>query len=372
MGVRPVVPFIDLPIESKKFRAEAHGVLDELLSSGQFILGSNVTLFEKEFADYIGVREAVSVGNGSDALVLSLKALGIGHGDKVVVPVNSFIASAWAVIAVGASIIFCDVGEDLNIDVESLKAILETNDVRAVIAVSLTGRPYDVCAVNVLCDGFDVHLIEDSAQAIGASVDGRMVGQFGIASAFSLHPLKTLGVMGDGGIVATDCPETAASIRLLRNHGLVDRDHAIIWGVNSRLDEFHAGIARLKLGYVDSWVQKHREIAEFYSSELYGYVDLPVEERPGHKSAFHNFVIRTDSRDDLKDFLQSRGVGSAVHYPVPLHLQQCAQNLGYRYGDFPVAERLAATMLSLPIYWGLKLESMRLVTETIKAFFKDR
>lgn len=362
-----VVPFVDLARQFRSIEAELAQAFLDVGRSGGYIMGARLESFERKAAEFIGVRHAIGVADGSDALFLVLKAWGIGPGDEVITATNSFIASAWVIAAVGATPVLVDVCEDFNIDPQLVAAAV-TPRTRAIIPVHLTGRPAQMDEINAIAGKHGLLVLEDAAQAIGASYRGKRVGALSHAAGFSLHPLKNLGVYGDGGLITTDDDTLAAKLRLLRNHGLRNRDECEIWGFNSRLDTMQAAFAEIKLGYLDGWNARCRQIAATYAAGLAEYVQVPVDQE-WEECVYHNFVIRTERRDELMAHLLRCGVDTRIHYPIPIHLQDAAQHLGYKMGDFPNAERYAKTMVSLPIYPELNDEETSLVVRSVRSFF---
>ena len=362
------IPFVDL---ARQFRSIEPALTQEFLSvgrSGGYIMGERLESFERKAADFLGVSHVLGVADGSDALFLVLKALGIGPGDEVITAANSFIASAWVIVAAGARPVFADVLDDLNIDPESVRRAI-TPRTRAIIPVHLTGRPAAMNELNQIATDHGIYVVEDAAQAIGARYHGKRVGSLGIAAGFSLHPLKNLGVYGDGGLIATDDGALASTLRKLRNHGLRNRDECEIWGYNSRLDTMQAAFAEVKLALLDGWNERCSQSAESYRSGLADYVQVP-QDQPWEECVYHNFVIRTDSRDELMEHLKACGVDTRVHYPIPIHMQDAARDLGYKLGDFPNAEKFAKTMISLPIYPELEDAEVEWVISSVKSYFK--
>jgi dTDP-4-amino-4,6-dideoxygalactose transaminase len=361
------IPFVNLSLQFKNLESELVNAFKEIGRSGTYIMGDQLSKFESEIASYCGTSYALGVSDGSNALFLSLKALGVGPGDEVITATNSFIATAWVIVACGAKPVLVDVADDFNIDPACVAAAI-TKRTRAIIPVHLTGRPAKMQELGVLAEKHDLRILEDAAQSIGAKYNGRKVGGLGDCAGFSLHPLKNLGVYGDGGVITTNDVEIYEKIKLLRNHGLVTRDKCEIWGFNSRLDTIQAEFASIKLRHLDRWNGRCREIASFYASRLEGVVKVPP--MAAHEECvFHNFVIRTDKRDELIIHLESRGVQTRIHYPIPIHLQQAAKNLGHLEGSFPQAERDAKTMLSLPIYPELTDSEIDYVATSILEFF---
>lgn len=364
------VPFVSLERQYRNLRGELMAEFDRVGQSGMYIMGETLERFEGEMAAFCGTRYALGVASGSDALFLSLKALGIGPEDEVITCPNSFIATTWTIVAAGARPVFVDVTDDYNIDVAQIESAV-TSRTRAIMPVHLTGRPADMDPVNAIAARHGLAVIEDAAQALGARYEGRRVGSLGTVAGFSLHPLKNLGVLGDGGLVTTDRKDLCEKIAKLRNHGLRNRDECESWGYNSRLDPLQAAIASIKLKYLDRWNQRCRDIAAYYQAKLRGLVDVP-EDREHEESVYHNFIIRTPHRDELMRFLEEQGVGTRVHYPIPIHLQEAARGLGYRGGDFSVTERHALTILSLPIYPELTAEEVEWVVRAVGKFFAEK
>lgn len=361
------VPFVSLDRQYRSVRDELLRAMDEVGNSGIYILGDRVASFEAAIAEFCGTRFAVGVNSGADALFLSLKHYGIGAGDEVITAPNSFIATAWVIAATGARPVFTDVGDDYNIDPERVAAAV-TPRTRAIIPVHLTGRPADMDPITAIARRHDLRIVEDAAQAIGARYHGRRVGALGDTGCFSLHPLKNLGVYGDGGVITTDDEAAYHSLLKWRNHGLRNRDECEFWGFNSRLDAIQAAFATVKLARLDAWNARCREIAARYREALRGLVWVP-EDAPDTEGVYHNFVIRTPRRDELMAHMQRRGVDSRIHYPIPLHLQPAAADLGYREGDFPVAERQAKEIVSLPIYPELEPSEIEQVIDAVRSFF---
>ena len=367
MDSRREVPFVALARQFRSLEPELTGAFLDVGRSGMYILGDRVDCFERAIANLCDVSHAIGVANGSDALFLVLKALGIGPDDEVITAPNSFIASAWVIVAAGATPVFADVAEDLNLDPNRVASAV-TPRTRAVIPVHLTGRPAPMSEINEIAERHGLHVIEDAAQAIGARYHGRPTGSLGRAAGFSLHPLKNLGVYGDAGVITTNDDQLAARVRLLRNHGLRNRDECEVWGFNSRLDPLQAAFGQVKLAHLERWNARCRAIASAYRSGLESYVQVPVD-RPWEECVYHNFVIRSDQRDQLAAHLKTCGVGSGVHYPIPIHLQDASRALGHAPGDFPNTERYARTMLSLPIYPELEDDEIAYVIDAVRAFF---
>ncbi len=361
------VPFVSIDRQYSSLRSEFKEAFDEIGSSGQYIMGEVLENFEKDIASYCDTDFAIGLANGSDALFLALKALDIGEGDEVITCPNSFIASAWVIEATKAKTVFVDCAQDFNIDYSLIESAI-TDQTKAILPVHLTGRPAPMNEINELAKKFNLSVLEDSAQAIGAKYYNKRVGSLGDAAGFSLHPLKNLGVMGDGGVLTTNNKEIYEKVLKLRNHGLKNRDECEIWGYNSRLDALQAKLASIKLSHLDDWNDRFRSIAAFYKDNLKDLVEVPTDKKY-EESVYHNFVIRIDRRDDLMNFLEERNIETKIHYPIPIHLQECSKNLGYKKGDFPMTESFANQMISLPIYPELSDSEIEYVVDNIKNFF---
>jgi dTDP-3-amino-3,4,6-trideoxy-alpha-D-glucose transaminase len=354
--VRPI-PLVDVRAQYEPLLPRIREVIDGVLESGEFILGPNVAAFEREAAGYLGTREAIGVANGTDALVLVLDALGIGAGDEVICPAFTFYATAEAIARRGATPVFADVDvATMNLDAEDVAARV-TDRTKAVLAVHLFGRPAPVAELTAL----GLPVIEDAAQAFG-SPD---VARTGVASTFSFYPTKNLFCLGDGGLVSTDDPELAERIRMLRFHGSRDKVDFELLGYNSRLDELQAAVLRIFLAELDGWVTLRREAAARYAELGLGSAcDLP-EDEPGH--AYHLFVCRSPERDRIRSALKGAGIGSAVYYTTPLHLQPALAYLGYGRGLLPVSEQLAQDNFSVPLWAGLDADTQERVVSVVQA-----
>lgn len=364
------VPFVDFQSRYARYRTDILQAVDEVFSSGIYILGNYVEILEKELSDYLNCPYVLTLANGTDAIILALKILGIGAGDEVIIPVNSFVASAGAVAAVGATPVFCDVNEDLNININEIVKHI-TKKTKALMPVHLTGRSADMNAIMEIAKTHQLFVIEDAAQSIGASYNGKLTGTIGDFGCFSLHPLKNLHAYGDAGIITTNNREYYEQLKLLRNHGLKDRNTCVMWGLNSRIDSVQAKIVSLGLTYLDKWNAARRRNAFRYQDALKSVITVPFDPE-NLFSVYHNFVILTEKRDALAHYLKENGVDTRVHYPIPLHLQPAAKNLNYKMGDFPVAEKLMKQMLSLPIYPELVDKEIDYVISNIKDFFHGK
>jgi len=360
------VKFVDLSKQYLSLKEEILQSFDRLSTTGSYILTKDVTEFEEKFASYCNTKYAIAVGNGSDALYLSLLSLNIGHGDEVITTPNSFIASAGVIARTGARIVFCDVGDDMNLDPNKLESVI-TKRTKAILLVHLTGRIANMDKIQPIAEKHGIEIIEDAAQAVGATYRNKKAGAFGICAGFSLHPLKNLHIHGDGGIITTDEKWLYEKLLKFRNHGLKNRDECEFWGINSRLDSIQAAIANIKLKYLDNWNGQYRKLANLYSNRLKDYVIVPnVFEH--EKPIYHRYMIQHPNRDKLQDYLLENGIETKVNYPIPLHLQEAAKNLNYKKGDFPKAEELANSILSLPIYSELEEKKVTFVIDKIVQF----
>jgi dTDP-4-amino-4,6-dideoxygalactose transaminase len=364
------IPYIDLGFQHLQIKDELMTEIEKLIISGQFVLGDNVKRFEEKFASTCETKFAVGVANGTDALVLAMKALGIGDGDEVITTPNSFLASASSIALVGATPVFVDVRDDFNMDPDLIESAI-TSKTKAIMPVHLTGKPADMDSILQIASQKGLYVIEDAAQAIGAEYKNKKVGSLGTIGCFSLHPLKNLSAIGDGGVITINDENIYRRLLLLRNHGLKNRDECVLWGLNSRLDSIQSVILQVKLNHLQIWTLRRREIANRYQSELKDIVIVPSE-KEFEKSVYHTFIIQTDQRDALMDFLANNNIDTKVHYPIPIHLQEAAKYLGYQKGDFHKAEKQCGRILSLPIFPELKDAQIDFVIKKIKEYFKSK
>ena len=365
------VPYVDISGQHKAIKGELLVAVERVLDHGIFILGEEVAEFEKQFAQLCGVRYAVGVNSGTDALVLALRALGIGPGDQVITVPNSFVASASCINLVGAQPVFVDVREDYNMDPTQIERAI-TAATKAILPVHLTGRPADMDPIMHVAQAHNLHVVEDCAQAVLAEYQGQPVGSFGAIGCFSLHPLKTLNACGDGGVLTTNDPRLNEQLKILRNLGLQTRDDCVVWSGNSRLDTLQAAILLVKLKYVNEWTKKRRANATYYQEALGGVSGIQVpKDRSYEEAVYHTFVIQTDRRDELKQYLADHGVQTTIHYPIPIHLHKAARHLNYGRGSFPVAENQAQRILSLPVYPELTLDQLNYIAKIVRKFYGD-
>lgn len=359
------VPFLDLVAQADDIADEVLPVWEQLFRSAAFIGGLEVEAFEREYADYLGVRYVIGVANGTDALELAYRAVGIGPGDEVIVPVNTFIATAEAVTRAGATPVFVDVDEHLLIDPAAVEAAI-TPRTRAIVPVHLYGQTADVAAIAAIAGRHDLEVIEDAAQSQGSSSVAGRAGAIGRASATSFYPGKNLGAAGDAGAVMTNDVAVAEFVRNYAAHGSTVKYVHDRAGVNSRLDAVQAPVLRAKLRRLEGWNARRREAATRYGALLGGIpgIALPVS-RPGNLDVWHLYVVQVAERDRVLADLQAAGVGAAIHYPHALHLTAAYADLGYRRGQFPVAEAAAERILSLPIYPHITVDQQAIVAEAL-------
>ena len=364
------VPYINLGLQNIAIKEQLLVEFWKVMESGQFIAGEALTNFEKSFAAIAQTKYTIGVANGTDALFLSLKAIGIKEGDEVITAPNSFLASASSIALIGAKPVFADVTSDFNLDPAKVEKAI-TPKTKAIIAVHLTGRPAPMDELLAVAKKHNIQVIEDCAQAVGAEYKNKRVGSFGITGCFSLHPLKNIAASGDGGVITTNDEKIYNYLLKARNHGLKNRDECEFWSYNSRLDNLQAALLNVKLKYLEKWTARRREIADIYYNKLKDLQIITPHDKAYEKAVYHTFIIQTDKRDELKTFLAERGIDTKVHYPIPIHLQEAAKYLGYKKGDFPVTEKQAETILSLPVYPELTNEQVNYIAECVIEFYKS-
>jgi len=362
------VPYVNFPAQFEDEREAINAIVEGVFLRGDFVGGKAVTELEAALAERCGTAFAVALGSGTDALILGLIAAGLKPGDEVITPPNSFVASTSAIVHAGGNPVFVDVGPDQNLDPEKIEAAI-TPRTKAILPVHLTGRIADMDAINAITARNGLFVIEDAAQSIGSVYHGKASGSLGTLGCFSTHPLKNLGGAGDGGFVTTDDADVAKTLINLRNHGLEGRDTVTRWGFVSRMDTLQAAILLHRLTRLDDVIDARRTNAGRYRALLDpAHVFVPAE-RADTLDTFHTFVIQVDSRDKLQAHLGTLGIETLIHYPVPLHLQPAAQDLGYGPGDFPETEAQAARILSLPIHQYLTPANIDFTANAINAFF---
>lgn len=360
------VPFVELGEENAIYKNEILKSIEVIIDSGKYILGENVSNFEAAISDLYSNYHCISLNSGADALFLGLMSLNLPKNAEVVVPANSFIASAWSVVNANLTLRFCDVDQDMNVTRSNL--LSESDDNTAVwMPVHLTGAPCNFSEI-LKEDTGRISIVEDAAQAFGAGSLLHPVGKHGLFSAFSLNPLKVLGVIGDGGFLITKSESLANNVKKLRNHGLVKRDDADCWGYNSRLDEIQASIALIKLKNFSVTKLKLERLASQYISRLSKEITVPNKDLLT-ESSWHRFVIMAKERDALKDYLSGEGIETAINYEVPLHLLPIGRKLGYTTGDFPNVELQSKCKLSLPLYPHMSDDKISYVIEKINKFY---
>ena len=362
------VPFVSfLPME-KELDTELRSAFDRVFTRSWYIEGKEDEAFEKAFAEYCGTKYCIGVGNGLDALILILKALNIGEGDEVIVPSNTYIATALAVTYVGAKPVFAEPKiETFNMNPDRIEAAI-SEKTKAIMPVHLYGQACDMDPILSIAGKYSLRIIEDCAQAHGATYKGQKISTFGDAAGFSFYPGKNLGALGDAGAVVTDDEEIARKVRALGNYGSDYKYHHIYKGNNSRLDELQAAFLSAKLPILEKMNTERRRIAGRYLDGIRNSkVILPTVGKD-MVPVWHIFGIRCNDRENLEKYLNEKGIGTNKHYPIPMHLQECYRDLGYREGDFPIAEKISRTELSLPMYYGMTDEEISYVIDTINRF----
>ncbi|NFO13704.1 DegT/DnrJ/EryC1/StrS family aminotransferase [Clostridium botulinum] len=390
------IPLIDLKAQYKSISEDLDRVTKEVLSSANYIMGKNVSDFEKDFADYIGVKHAISVGNGTDALVIALKSLGIGDGDEVITSTFTYFASAECISAVGAKPVFVDAEKDtFNIDPSKIEEKI-TKKTKAIIPVHIFGQSADMDEINKIAKKYNLKVIEDACQAVGAKYKGKMIGALSDMACFSFFPTKNLSCAGDGGMIVTSDDNVATIARALRTHGSgetgqkaynllnninedIDKSNTgddtvynplkyynYLIGYNSRLDAIQAAILKVKLPHLDKWNSKRKEIAKIYDENFKDSNVVTPSVREENESVYHQYVLQTEDREKMLNKLKDKGVAAGVYYPVPLHLQKVYKDLGYKEGDMPVAEYLSHRTFAIPVYPELTEEQIRYIIDSIK------
>jgi dTDP-4-amino-4,6-dideoxygalactose transaminase len=364
------IPYLNLKLQHLVIRQELANALEEVLDSGYFILGENLSRFEKEYSAWNGVKYCKGTGNGLDALTICLRAAGVEPGDEVIVPSNTYIASWLAVSNCGAKIVPVEpriITYNLNPDL--LESAI-TSKTKAIMPVHLYGQACEMDRIMSVAAKHNLMVIEDNAQAHGAKFRDRLTGSFGHISATSFYPGKNLGALGDGGAITTDREELDRKAMMLRNYGSVEKYYNEIRGINSRLDEMQAAVLSVKLRHLDTWNKERAKLADNYHKMLKGVGDLILPAVALYAtSVYHIYAIRTLKRDELQEYLKQHGIGSLVHYPVPPHIQPAYKDYRFKPGDFPLAEIIAKTTLSLPLYPGLTEDEQLYIVEKICAYF---
>lgn len=352
-------------------RNEILAKIVKVVERGDFTLGRAVDEFEKNFAQVVGAAEAIGVGSGTDALMLSLKVLGIGENDEVLVPTFTFYATIGAIVTAGATPVFIDSGNDLNIDANALEQAITPNT-KAIVPVHWSGKPCDMDTIEFIAKKHNLFIVEDACHAITATYKGRPAGTYGDLGCFSLHPLKNLNVWGDGGLIVTNNTDLAQKLRLMRNHGLSGRDTCEMFAYNSRLDTVQAVVADHLLDKIEHICNSRIENSLYMDEQLKNIdcVTIPQRDTQTVRQVFHIYPLIYQDRDDLQKFLISKGIDAKIHYPVPMHLQPAASKFGYKAGDFPKAEALAKCTLSLPVHEFVSKSQLDEMADAVKEFYK--
>ncbi|MGY6521249.1 MAG: DegT/DnrJ/EryC1/StrS family aminotransferase [Mongoliitalea sp.] len=367
------VPFVNLEAIHMPLSMAIKAAFDRVLLASWYISGKELAAFEHAYAAYQGSDYAIGTSNGLDALTLALKVLGVGQGDEVIVPSHTYIATVLAITRVGATPVFVD-SDPLTylLPSDAIEAFI-SDRTKVILPVHLYGQVCDMESILEVAKRYGVMVVEDFAQAHGASFNGQKAGTFGVINASSFYPTKNLGALGDAGICTTDCSHLAKKIRALQNYGSTEKFHHEVQGYNMRLDELQAAFLSIKLQFLDQWNAERRNLAELYKNELEGVGDLVLPStHPLAMHVYHLFVIQTAFRDELQAFLATMQIETMVHYPTPVHLQPAYKDLGYATGSLPVAEKLSQIILSLPIWPGMKQEQVMYVCEGIKLFFEQK
>lgn len=363
------IPLVDLNAQYENIKLEIDNAIKEVINSSDFIGNRNnrfLQTFEKNFSDYLNVNSCIGCGNGTDAIEIVLKALGIGVNDEVILPAMSWISTSEAISSVGAKPVFVDINSDVyTINVQNIKEKINKNT-KAIIPVHLYGYPADMTYINEIANQYNLFVIEDCAQAHGATYMERKVGTIGNAGTFSFFPAKNLGAFGDAGCIVTNDIELGEKCRLIANHGQIERHNHILEGRNSRLDGLNAAVLNIKLKYLDKWVKSRRLNADYYKSKLLDKNLVLPKERNNYFHAYHLFVIQTEERDKIKHILDSNGVDTSIHYPTPLPFLKAYESLSYKNNDIPVATRVTNNILSLPMYPELTKDNIDFICSLIK------
>lgn len=359
------IPLMDMVAQYHSIKHEIDQAISEVMEKGHFILGPNVAALEKEIAAYLGIKHGVGVASGTDALILAMRALGIGPGDEVIVPSYTFFATAEAVLLVGATPVLVDVEpENYSIDIDQIASKI-TAKTKALIPVHLYGHPANMTAIMEIAREHKLKVIEDNAQAFGAEHRGQKTGSFGDVCCLSFFPSKNLGGCGDGGMIVTNDDGVAERVRMLRTHGWKKKYFPEVVGYNSRLDELQAAILRVKLRHIDDWNNRRRELAEIYRQRLAGAPVTVPNDGADARHVYHLFIIEVEERSRFEQQLKAQGIPTSIYYPQPLHLNEPLKHLGYKSGDFPVSERASERTISIPFYPEISDQQIERVMEVV-------
>jgi dTDP-4-amino-4,6-dideoxygalactose transaminase len=366
------IPFLSFTYMNKEIGEGMSKAFEEVFESKWYVLGSQVEMFEKAYASFNQTKNCVGVSNGLDALFLSLKALGIGAGDEVIVPSNTYIATLLAISYVGAVPVLAEPRVDtFNIDPDAIETVI-TGRTKAIMPVHLYGQCCEMKRIMSIAEKNGLYVIEDNAQSHGSMWQGKLAGSFGHVNATSFYPGKNLGALGDAGAITTDDESLASQIRVLRNYGSGKKYFNEVIGYNMRLDELQAAFLSVKLPHLKKWIKQRQEIASWYNEALSPIAEIILPKTAKDAThVYHLYVIRINERDELQEFLAANGVGTLIHYPVPPHLQKAYAHLGYKKGDFPIAEKIANTCLSLPLWPGMQPEDVEFVKLSIQRYYNS-
>lgn len=364
------IPFLSFESMHGLIKKEMLHAFEDFYDSFSYILGPNLEEFERQYAKYNNTNHSIGVSNGLDALFLSLKSLGIAKGDEVIIPANTYIATALAVTYLGAKPIFVEPNEDTyNLNADLIESAISPKT-KAIMPVHLYGQACEMDKIMAIANKCNLSVVEDNAQAHGAKYMNKKTGSWGHVNGTSFYPGKNLGALGDGGAITTDSDLLAKKIKLLRNYGSGEKYKNEIIGHNMRFDEIQAKFLIIKLKYLDIWIKQRQEIANKYNEKLNSIGDIIIPYvNPNSTHSYHLYVIRTNKRNELQKYLHNNGIGTLIHYPIPPHLQEAYNYLGYKLGDFPIAEKLSNTMLSLPIWPGMNEEQINYICKMINKFY---
>ena len=365
------IPYVNLKAQWESEKSELLPIIESVLASGNYVGGEVVDEFERIVAKYLGSPHCVAVNSCTDALVLGLAALGVRRGDEVITPPNSFVASTAAIVHLGATPVFVDVLPSQSINPNLVEKAI-TSKTKAIMPVHLGGRMVDMAQISEIATKYKIAIIEDAAQSIGSTFDGKLSGTFGDVGCFSAHPLKNLNALGDGGFVCFKSQELADQVKKLRSHGSIDRNTVEMFGYVSRLDAIQAAVLTYRLTRLEMTINSRRKNAALYRSLLNPNFVFVPDEDSRERNSYHTFVIQVDRRDELADHLTSCGIGTAIHYPIPIHMQPAAKYLGFGLGSFPATESQSKRILTLPINQHLTDNEVREVANTINKFFERK
>lgn len=364
------ISFVDLKRQYQSIRKEINNEIRKVLESTQYILGEEVEKFEQEFAKFCECKYCVGLDNGSSALELGMRALGIGPSDEVITPANSFIASSSSISFTGARPVLVDCDpKTYNINPQKIEQAI-TRRTKAIMPVHLYGQPANMDSILKIAKKHNLYVVEDACQAHGARYKNKKTGSIGDIAAFSFYPVKNLGAYGDGGALVTNNKKMAEKVRMMRNYGQKKKYHHVLLAWNRRLDAIQVAILRVKLRHLDRWNKLRRRYAYLYNELLKDTGVITPIELDGVEHVYHLYVIRVKARDKLQEFLASKGISTGIHYPIPIHLQRAYRNLGYKRGDFSVTESYSREILSLPMFPELSKDQIEYVVESIKSFYK--